>query len=112
MLYIDSSQLTQIVNNLVKNAIEACKETEAPEVIVRVQREEQNFVLSVIDNGVGMNDEVQHRIFEPRFTTKTSGMGLGLAIVRASVEQNQGAIDCQSVLGEGTQFTVSFEALS
>jgi nitrogen fixation/metabolism regulation signal transduction histidine kinase len=112
LLYVDGSQLTQIVNNLVKNAIEACKEAENPEVIIRVQRDEQKFVLSVIDNGVGMSDEVQHRIFEPRFTTKTSGMGLGLAIVRASVEQNQGTIDCQSVLGEGTQFTISFEALS
>ena len=112
LLYVDGSQLTQIVNNLVKNAVEACKETDNPEVIIRVQRDEQKFVLSVIDNGVGMSEEVQHRIFEPRFTTKTSGMGLGLAIVRASVEQNQGAIDCQSVLGEGTQFTVSFEALS
>jgi signal transduction histidine kinase len=112
LLYVDGSQLTQIVNNLVKNAVEACKEVENPEVIIRVHRDEQKFVLSVIDNGAGMSDEVQHRIFEPRFTTKTSGMGLGLAIVRASVEQNQGTIDCQSVLGEGTQFTVSFEALS
>lgn len=110
-LFVDASQLTQIVNNLLKNAIDACREVLDPLIVVRVALEGENFVLTVVDNGVGMSADVQNRIFEPRFTTKNSGMGLGLAIVHASVEQNQGSIDCQSVLGEGTQFTISFKAL-
>ena len=80
-------------------------------IVVRVALEGENFVLTVVDNGVGMSADVQRRIFEPRFTTKNSCMGLGLAIVCASIDQNQGSIDCQSVLGEGTQFTISFKAL-
>lgn len=110
-LFVDASQLTQIVNNLLNNAIDACKEVADPSIVVRVTLEDEHFVLTVVDNGTGMTAEVQHHIFEPRFTTKNSGMGLGLAIVRASVEQNQGTIDCQSVRGEGTQFTISFRAL-
>ena len=55
-----------------------------------------------------MSDAVLKRMFEPRFTTKNSGMGLGLAVVKTLVEENGGSISCDSKEGHGTRFTLQF----
>ncbi|HEX9825772.1 MAG TPA: HAMP domain-containing sensor histidine kinase, partial [Flavobacteriaceae bacterium] len=60
------------------------------------------------DNGVGISDENKSKVFEPKFTTKTSGMGLGLAMVKNIVETYNGNITFISEKGKGTTFTVSF----
>ncbi|MBD2125371.1 HAMP domain-containing histidine kinase [Microcoleus sp. FACHB-1] len=69
----------------------------------------QSVIIRIVDNGAGMNQEVQHQIFDPFFTTKPvgSGTGLGLAIsYQIVVEKHQGHISCISTLGQGTEFIV------
>lgn len=64
--------------------------------------------ITVSDNGIGITEENKSKIFEPKFTTKTSGMGLGLAMVKNIVETYEGSITFTSQSGSGTTFTVTF----
>lgn len=104
----DRTQLIRVVTNLVKNAIQAIPDDKQPSVEVTVSTQNQWVVINVKDNGIGISEENKHKIFEPKFTTKSSGMGLGLAMVKNIVETYQGNITFTSQLGIGTTFTVSF----
>ncbi|WP_417876119.1 sensor histidine kinase [Winogradskyella sediminis] len=105
----DRTQLIRVVTNLVKNGIQAIPETtEEPKIEVRVFTEGENAVITVEDNGSGIAEETQNRIFEPKFTTKSSGMGLGLGMVKNIVETFKGSITFTSQLGKGTIFKVTF----
>ncbi len=105
---MDRTQLIRIITNLVKNATQAIPETEPnPMVEVRVYRDGDMAKISVRDNGKGISPENRSRIFEPKFTTKNSGMGLGLGIIKNIVENYHGTITFESRLGEGTQFLVT-----
>ena len=66
------------------------------------------MVITVSDNGTGVSEENIAKVFEPKFTTKTSGMGLGLAMVKNSVETYKGSITFTSEKEEGTTFKVTF----
>lgn len=104
----DRSQLIRIITNLVKNAIQATEHLENPIISVNIFSEEENAVITVEDNGVGIPQDLQERIFEPRFTTKTSGMGLGLGMVKNIVETYKGDIKLTSKSDQGTIFTLKF----
>lgn len=105
----DRTQLIRVVTNLVKNGIQAIPETsENPKIEVRVFSENENVKITVEDNGSGISEENKDKVFEPKFTTKTSGMGLGLAMVKNIVETYNGSITFVSQQGIGTTFTVSF----
>jgi nitrogen fixation/metabolism regulation signal transduction histidine kinase len=103
---LDRTQLIRVVTNLVKNAIQAVPEVEAPRILVSVASENEFVKISVADNGVGISDEFKEKIFEPKFTTKSSGMGLGLGMVKNIVETYKGTIDFTSLPEKGTVFTV------
>jgi two-component system nitrogen regulation sensor histidine kinase NtrY len=105
---LDKSQLIRIVTNLITNASQAIEELEAPKIQVHVSSENENIKIAVTDNGKGIDDSVKHLIFEPKFTTKTSGMGLGLPIIKKIIEANKGSINFVSSSGKGTTFTVTF----
>lgn len=105
---LDRTQLIRIVTNLLKNAIQAIPEERDPKVVVSVFSQEEKVKISVADNGMGIEDEMKDMIFEPKFTTKTSGMGLGLGMVKNIVETYQGSITFTSVPQKGSVFTVSF----
>ncbi|MGX7667760.1 sensor histidine kinase [Flavobacterium pedocola] len=110
---IDRTQLIRIITNLVKNAIQAIpEEHENPLVFVRVYREDGAAKIEVKDNGKGISIEDKNRIFEPKFTTKTSGMGLGLGIIKNIVESYHGTIDFESELGLGTKFNVTLPIIN
>ena len=103
----DRTQLTRIVTNLVKNAIQSIPENqEIKSVVVEILKEDTNFVLKVSDNGIGISTENAAYIFEPKFTTKNSGMGLGLAIIKKIIENYNGSISFASEEEKGTLFTV------
>lgn len=103
----DRTQLTRIVTNLVKNAIQSIPENqEFKSVVVEILKEDANFILKVSDNGIGISSENQAYIFEPKFTTKNSGMGLGLAIIKKIIENYNGSITFESEEEKGTLFTV------
>lgn len=105
---MDRTQLIRVVTNLVKNAIQALPEVEEPRVLVEVTRSGDHVLIAVADNGVGIPDAVREKVFEPKFTTKSSGMGLGLGMVKNIVETYGGSIKFSSAKGKGTVFTVSF----
>lgn len=105
----DRTQLIRVITNLVKNAIQAIPdEQENKKVEVLVYREGKEVKIVVKDNGKGINEENQSRIFEPKFTTKTSGMGLGLAIIKNIIENYNGTITFETETNKGTTFYVSF----
>lgn len=109
---LDRTQLIRIVTNLVKNAIQSIPETKEGKIIVTVFSEEDKVKISVADNGNGILDENREKVFEPKFTTKTSGMGLGLPMVKNIVESYKGEINFTTVAGKGTVFTVVFPKVS
>ena len=110
---IDRQKLRQIVVNLVDNATQAMMdpqwqpaEGQARRITVRTESADQGVRLSIIDNGPGMPADVLARIFEPLFTTKTSGIGLGMPIVQQLVEMHFGTIAVDSAAGKGTTIRV------
>jgi signal transduction histidine kinase len=108
---VDRQKLRQIVVNLVDNAAQAMMdpqretaEGQARRITVRTESADQGVRLSIIDTGPGMPADVLARIFEPLFTTKTSG--LGMPIVQQLVELHQGTIAVDSTVGQGTTIRI------
>ena len=105
---IDRTQLIRIITNLVKNAIQSIPdEQEEKKVLVSVNEVENDVIITVEDNGIGIESNNIEHVFEPKFTTKTSGMGLGLGIIKNIIENYKGTITFETELGEGTTFFVS-----
>jgi len=105
---IDRTQLIRIITNLVKNAIQSIPNNqENKAILVTISKENNHVTISVLDNGIGIAKEDFNRIFEPKFTTKSSGMGLGLGIIKNIIENYKGTITFESQKGKGTTFTVS-----
>lgn len=105
----DRTQLIRVVTNLVKNGIQAMPpERENPQIDVSVTSKSGLVMIRIKDNGIGISEENQTKIFQPKFTTKSSGMGLGLAMVKNIVETYQGNITFTSTPGKGTVFEVTF----
>ncbi|MEC3906383.1 ATP-binding protein [Tamlana sp. 2201CG12-4] len=104
----DRTQLIRVVTNLVKNGIQSMPENKTPKIVIYVGESGDNVVITVADNGSGVAEENKDKVFEPKFTTKTSGMGLGLAMVKNILETYQGSISFESEEGLGTTFKVMF----
>ncbi|MEH2266617.1 ATP-binding protein, partial [Nostoc sp.] len=113
-------QLNQVFMNLIANAIDALDESNNGRsfaevqanpncIIIQTSVENEMVKIAIADNGKGMNESVKQKIFDHLFTTKAvgKGTGLGLAIARQIVEETHGGkLDCNSVLGEGTEFII------
>ncbi|HET8804022.1 MAG TPA: ATP-binding protein [Aequorivita sp.] len=108
----DRTQLIRVITNLIKNSIQSIeqKQPTEPRIDVVVKTEEDFVNILVTDNGIGVPEENRNFIFEPQFTTKTSGMGLGLGMVKNIVETYGGTIQLD-VSEEKTIFKVSFPAI-
>ena len=105
---LDRTQLIRIITNLVKNATQSIpEEQEEKFVLVTVLEADNNVIITVKDNGSGIETENIEHVFEPKFTTKTSGMGLGLGIIKNIIENYKGTITFESELGKGTTFIVT-----
>jgi len=105
-LNLDKNQITRVLNNLIKNAIQATESVEAATIEVALENKTNEVVVCVKDNGKGISELDKEFIFEPKFTTKTSGMGLGLPMVKNIIEAYGGIVHFKSVLGEGTIFKI------
>jgi signal transduction histidine kinase len=101
-IYVDARDLEHAFENLVLNAFQAIPDEGTIEV--RTQYSGENVLISIRDDGAGMDAEVRDKIFEPFFTTKARGTGLGLSLVRRAVENYNGEIHVDSAPGEGTTF--------
>lgn len=108
MANFDRTQLIRVVTNLVKNATQATEHCESPKIQVWVGTDGENVCIKIKDNGYGISEDNKNRIFEPKFTTKSSGMGLGLGIIKKIIETYNGSITFSSIKNEGTTFTVKF----
>ena len=104
----DRTQLIRVVTNLVKNGIQSIPDTRIPKIVINVGEDGKNVVITITDNGSGISQENLGKIFEPKFTTKSSGMGLGLAMVKNIVETHKGSITFVSEKDKGTTFKVIF----
>ncbi|HWG92521.1 MAG TPA: PAS domain S-box protein [Candidatus Thermoplasmatota archaeon] len=98
----------QVVLNLIENAADAVRPQGGSVRVSTRATPDGGAQLVVEDDGPGIPEEVRGRMFEPLFTTKAHGTGLGLSIVRRIVEEHGGTIMCDSTLGKGTRFTVTF----
>ncbi len=102
----DKDQLIRVFNNLIKNAIQAIPDEKHGIIVVNVKKTKNSVVIGVADNGCGINSEQKEKVFVPNFTTKNSGMGLGLAMSKNIVEAARGRIWFESKVDEGTTFYV------
>jgi len=103
---LDKTQLIRIVTNLVKNASQAMENVENRKIEVTVSEENEKVLIIIADNGKGIIDDDKAKIFEPKFTTKSSGMGLGLPMVKNIVEAYNGTISFTSKIDKGTVFKI------
>jgi signal transduction histidine kinase len=103
-LPMDADLFKQALLNLMLNAEHAM--TEGGELILTTRLENGSVVLDVIDTGAGMDADVHARIFDPFYSTRPGGSGLGLPTTRKIVESHGGAIDVQSVPGKGSRFSL------
>jgi signal transduction histidine kinase len=104
---LDRTQLIRVITNLVKNAIQAISQIENPKVDIELTDDSKNVIIIVSDNGHGISEVNKPKVFEPKFTTKTSGMGLGLAMIKNIIETYNGNITFTSNEGEGSIFKVT-----
>ncbi len=110
-IFADHDQIVRVLNNLLNNAIEAVSEGDTPMVRVSLEKGTHKILLQVEDNGSGIPLELQDEIFEPNFTTKTSGTGLGLAMVKKIIDDLNGHIYFETIPNNGTTFYVSLPLL-
>lgn len=104
LLFVDTDKMNQVFLNLFLNAIQAMEQ--GGELLVRTKKHERTVQITVRDNGVGIESENLGRVFDPYYTTKNDGTGLGLAMSAKIVEEHGGQIEVSSVLGEYTEVRV------
>ena len=108
-LVADRKQLIRAFGNLVKNSIQAIPHGEHGVIGILLTADVDTIKVSVTDNGKGISKEEQEKIFEPYFTTKSGGTGLGLAMVKDIFNEFGGVISFQTTEKKGTIFTVVFQ---
>lgn len=107
---MDPHQLSRVLGNVVKNALQAAHAERPLHIELFAEQRNERVHIYIKDNGIGIEPELQHRIFTPNFSTKNSGMGLGLAMVKSMLEMTGGFISFETLPGEGTTFEISLPA--
>ena len=107
LVEMDKIYLSRIITNLVANASQAKDDHRENIINVDVEQRQKRIFITVQDKGKGIPEDMYDRIFEPNFTSKSSGTGLGLTMVRKMVEDYKGVITVNSEVGKGSTFTIS-----
>lgn len=108
-LSADKIMIEQVLINLFKNAIQAFDDGEEKLIILKAYyNEKMRPIISVKDNGTGIDPEALEKIFIPFFTTKKTGSGIGLSLSRQIMRQHQGTLTVKSTVGKGTEFLMRF----
>jgi nitrogen fixation/metabolism regulation signal transduction histidine kinase len=105
-LWADSEQIKRVLINIIKNAIQAIPDDIMGQIKVSLTSK-KNIQIEISDNGIGISTENHPNIFAPNFSTKNSGMGLGLALSKKIIENSGGQIQFKSVLNKGTTFYIT-----
>lgn len=103
---LDRTQWIRVMTNLIQNALQAVPDNKTPNIRIEINVTNSNTAVSISDNGSGIEPSIQDKIFEPKFTTKTAGMGLGLGIVKNIIRSHDGRITYVSTPKKGTIFTI------
>lgn len=102
----DRNNLGRAVGNIVKNAVQAIGDKPDGKIGITITESDGNYLILVADNGCGIEEDEKKNIFLPNFTTKSSGMGVGLSITRNIIESLKGTISFESEVGAGTTFRI------
>lgn len=108
IILADTDSLNRVFSNLLKNAIQAIPEDRAGKIHVEAECTSTTFNVRITDNGSGIPEELRDKIFEPNFTTKSTGAGLGLAMVKNIIENTKGKIYYETNAQSGTVFFLSW----
>ncbi|MBX2942901.1 MAG: ATP-binding protein [Cyclobacteriaceae bacterium] len=109
IISVDKSMIEQVIINLVKNAMQSFSEQKEKHVELKAYVDEKTRpIISISDNGDGIDSEALERIFVPFYSTKKSGSGIGLSLSKQIMRQHEGRITVKSKLGEGTEFLLRF----
>ncbi|TFH07261.1 MAG: GHKL domain-containing protein, partial [Candidatus Thorarchaeota archaeon] len=111
ILFVDTSQMTRLIINLILNAIHAMQNGGILNIEGTVS-EPRWVSLSVSDTGIGMSDETLGKLFDPLFTTKAKGIGLGLVIIETIVKAHGGKVEVESEEGKGSIFTIKIPTIT
>ena len=103
---MDRIYLSRIFTNLITNAKQAVSEQRKSIINIDAELFNKKIIIVIEDNGIGIPKDKLEQIFEPNFTTKNSGMGLGLTMVKKMIEEYKGEISVKSEEGKGTKFTI------
>lgn len=112
LVFADRENLMRVINNLVKNALQSIPNDQNAHIQMRLYPRSEVMVLEVEDNGTGISDELKEKVFYPNFTTKNSGMGLGLAISKDIIDMAGGRIYFETAVGKGTTFFIELPIIS
>jgi two-component system, NtrC family, nitrogen regulation sensor histidine kinase NtrY len=107
VIYADKDQMMRAFNNLLTNAVQAIGTHKQGKIQIVATCDHHECIIKFEDNGGGIPDEIAGKIFSPNFTTKSGGMGLGLAIVRSIIINSGGDIKYESIPGKGTTFIIA-----
>jgi signal transduction histidine kinase len=105
-VFADKNHIVSILNNIIKNAIQAIPSEREGLIVIDLYQENTNAVIKISDNGTGIPDEMLDKVFSPNFTTKSSGTGLGLAISTNMIQAFNGKIYFKTKIDDGTSFYV------
>lgn len=107
IISIDKDQMVQVLNNLIKNAIQSFQNRGHGKIKVLLENNEKKsgVIISINDDGCGIDPENKKRVFIPRFTTKSTGSGIGLSLVKQIIENHGGEVSFSSKEGEGSVFS-------
>jgi len=106
IVFADKNHIVSILNNIIKNAIQAIPTERKGRITIDLYKEKDNAIIKITDNGTGISDEMKSKVFSPNFTTKSSGTGLGLAISSNMIQAFNGKIYFDTKINEGTSFFV------
>jgi signal transduction histidine kinase len=105
----DKNMVEQVVINLLKNAIQSFEDQTEKQISLKAYLTEKSRpVISIRDNGTGIDPEALEKIFIPFYTTKKTGSGIGLSLSRQIMRQHQGTLTVKSTVGKGTEFLMKF----
>lgn len=112
-VYGDKDEVKRALINIIKNSMQAIDENDTPEVMGKINIESFKnngfYAVKIRDNGVGMDEVTQNKLFEPYFSTKSSGMGLGLVITKKILDDMNAKINVKSIEGDGTEVEIWFK---
>ena len=92
--------------------MQAIDESKTGEISLKLVQENNSYIVSITDNGIGIKDVMKPKIFQPNFSTKSYGTGLGLAICKRMIEQHNGSIWFESTEGKGTTFYFKLNSIN